>query len=317
MTSDGDYPIELTPPDISAYRDGNTGVDYVTTFDSGKPGPHVMLSAVVHGNELCGAVVLDWLHREQTRPRQGKLTLAFTNVAAYLNFSPRQPSLSRFVEEDFNRVWNVATLEGPRQSTEVARARAVRPVLDQVDYLLDVHSMQHANVPLTLCGPHAKGRELARQIAYPAHVVSDEGHAAGRRMRDYGGFGDPHSRKNALLVECGQHWAANSAAVAKQAALRFLRHFEMLDPDFLAEHLSNGPTEPVRVIEVTDPVTINSDDFRFVEDYTGMEVIPRAGTTIAEENGRPILTPYDDCVLIMPSRRMQPGQTAVRLGRYV
>jgi len=30
-----------------------------------------------------------------------------------------------------------------------------------------------------------------------------------------------------------------------------------------------------------------------------------------------VRTPYDDCVLIMPSRRLVKGQTAVRLGRYV
>jgi hypothetical protein len=30
-----------------------------------------------------------------------------------------------------------------------------------------------------------------------------------------------------------------------------------------------------------------------------------------------VRTPYDDCVLIMPSRRSGRGQTAVRLGRYV
>ena len=53
--------IELIAPDISAYRAGNTGIDYVTTFDSGIAGPHVMVSAVTHGNELCGAVTLDFL----------------------------------------------------------------------------------------------------------------------------------------------------------------------------------------------------------------------------------------------------------------
>jgi len=48
------YPVDLTPPDISAYEQGNTGVPYIWTFDSGVPGPNVMVSAVVHGNEPCG-----------------------------------------------------------------------------------------------------------------------------------------------------------------------------------------------------------------------------------------------------------------------
>ena len=54
-----EYPVELIPVDITPYKAGNTGVDYVTTFDSGQPGPHIMISALTHGNELCGAITLD------------------------------------------------------------------------------------------------------------------------------------------------------------------------------------------------------------------------------------------------------------------
>ena len=37
---------------------------------------------------------------------------------------------------------------------------------------------------------------------------------------------------------------------------------------------------------------------------------------IATDGEREIRTPYDDCVPIMPSRRLARGQTAVRLGRF-
>jgi len=86
------YAIELTPPDIELYRAGNTGVEYVSTFDSGSPGPHVLVTALTHGNEICGAIALDRLFRAGLRPRQGKLTLAFDNVAAYCNFDRRAPT---------------------------------------------------------------------------------------------------------------------------------------------------------------------------------------------------------------------------------
>ena len=56
---DPEYPVSLVPPDISSYRVGNTGVDYIHQFDSGKSGPHVMISSIVHGNELCGAIAID------------------------------------------------------------------------------------------------------------------------------------------------------------------------------------------------------------------------------------------------------------------
>jgi predicted deacylase len=311
-----DYPIELSPPDISPYRHGNTGVEYVTRFDSGVAGPHVLLAALVHGNELCGAIALDFLFKIGVRPRAGILTLAFCNVAAFGTFDPARPTVSRFIDEDFNRVWSPDVLDGSRQSVELARARDLRPIVAAADYLLDIHSMQHATAPLVLCGPHEKGRAFARAIGYPEIVVSDEGHAAGKRMRDYGAFADPSSPRNSLLIECGQHWEQSSADVAKEMTLRFLAYFRMLDPAIATEHLLKPP--PVqKVIEVTEAVTIRSDDFHFNANYRGLEVIPRRGTEIARDAGRPILTPYDECVLIMPSRRLSKGQTAVRLGRYL
>jgi predicted deacylase len=313
------YAIELTPPDIEPYRAGNTGVDYVTTFDSGLTGPHVLVTAVTHGNEICGAIALDRLLRAGLKPRRGRLTLAFDNVAAYLSFDRRVPTASRFVDEDFNRLWAPATLDGGRQSTELARARALRPFVDAADFLLDIHSMQYATAPLMLAGTLDRSLALARQVGLPELIMCDAGHAAGPRMRDYGGFGDPASPKTALLIEAGQHWERRAAEVATDVMLRFLIALGTLSrddaqplggPDFAAH-----PRQ--RVIEVTEAVTIAGANFEFVQDFRGLEVVPQKGTLIGRDNGREVRTPYDDCVLIMPSRRLVRGQTAVRLGRYV
>ena len=139
------FKLGLAAPDLSAYAKGNTGLDYVTGFDSGAPGPHVMVNALTHGNELCGAITLDTLFRHDLRPTRGKLTLGFANIAAYLRFDPSRPTASRFVGEDFNRLWSRGVLDGPRQSLELRRARAYRPLIDSVDFLLDLHSMQQSS----------------------------------------------------------------------------------------------------------------------------------------------------------------------------
>ncbi|MEK9723253.1 MAG: succinylglutamate desuccinylase/aspartoacylase family protein, partial [Rhodospirillaceae bacterium] len=162
--SDTAFPVEIEPVDISAYAAGNTGVPYVTTFDSGKPGPHVMVMAVTHGNELCGAITLDYLFRNDIRPVQGRLTLGFHNVAAYERFDAANPTASRFVDEDLNRVWGLDVLDGARDTHETRRAREMRPVIDTVDLLLDIHSMTTESPPLMLCGPLDKGRELAARV---------------------------------------------------------------------------------------------------------------------------------------------------------
>lgn len=311
------YRIELTPPDITPYRAGNTGIDFVTTLDSGRSGPHVLVNALTHGNELCGPVALDFLFRQGVRPVRGTLTLCFANTAAYQCFDPKRPGNSRFVDEDFNRVWAEDVLDGPRRSVELERARTLRPLYDTVDLLLDLHSMQNATAPLVLCGATDRGRDLAKAVGVPEWVVRDSGHAAGRRLLDYAPFVDPAARKTALLAECGQHWAASSADVAIEVTLRFLLATGTVTPEFAAPHLPPTPPPPQKVIEITEAVTMAGSDFLYEADYVGMEIIERAGTLIAHDDDREIRTPYDECVLIMPSRRLRRGQTAVRLGRIV
>ena len=311
------YPVELRAPDISRWRQGNTGIPFTTTLDSGRPGPHAMVNAITHGNELCGALALEFLDETGFRPARGQVTLAFNNVAAFQGFDPAQPNASRFVDEDFNRVWDIATLDGPRRSAELTRAREIRPLVDRVDFLLDIHSMQHATAPLMLAGMQDKGVALALRVGEPELIVRDQGHAAGRRMRDYGAFDDPASPKAALLVECGQHWETASFTVARDVTLRFLACLDLLEPAYAARHLPKAAPARQRVIEVTEAVTIETNSFSFVEPFEGQEVIAKAGTVIGHDGGREIRTPYDECVLIMPSRRLAKGQTAVRLGRFV
>jgi predicted deacylase len=310
-------PIEVAFPDLTRWAAGNTGTPYVWTFVAERPGPHVLLQALTHGNEVCGAIALDWLLAEGFRPARGTLTICFANYAAYLAFDRADPFASRCVDEDFNRLWTAEVLDGPRKTADLARARELRPLYDRVEYLLDLHSMTDRCPPLSMAGRQRKGVVLAQALGTPEHIIVDGGHAAGKRLRDYAFFDDPQDERNALLVECGQHWEAAAPEVAKQASLRFLRHFGMVDAAFLDAHLEPAPMPAQQVIEVTAAVTIGSDAFAFAVPFAGLAVVPTAGTLLARDGEVEIFTPYDNCVLIMPTRRPKKGETAVRLGRFV
>ena len=309
--------VHLMPCDISPFKIGNTGVDYVTTFDSGTPGPHLMINAVTHGNELCGAHALKFLFETGIRPARGKLTLSFANVGAYESFDPKYPFISRFQDEDFNRLWNEETLDGSRDSLDLQRARAMRPVFDQIDHLLDIHSVEIPQPAMLLAGTQAKGVALAKGIGAPVHVVIDAGHAAGKRLRDYAAFDDPAKPNAAMLVECGYHFYPDAVDVAIQTSLRFLRHFEAVDPAVLGQHLDQDPDPQQTFIEVTGPVTIKTDNFVFDRVFEGFEVVPEAGTLIGTDGDEEVHTPYENCVMVMPARDPLKGKTAVRLGRLV
>ena len=310
-------PIEVAFPDIARHRPGNAGVPWAWTFASALPGPHVLIQALTHGNEVCGAIAVDRLLRGVVRPVRGKLSLVFANVVAYQRFDAANPCVSRCVDEDFNRLWTAAVLDGPRDSLELRRARELRPLYDSVDYLLDLHSMSEPCPPLAMAGTRRKGLDLARAIAVPSQVIVDGGHVAGRRLRDYAFFDDADDPRNALLVECGQHWEKAAPEVAWQASLRFLRHFGLLEAAIAKRELSPLPSEPQQVIEVTTTVTITTDAFRFTQPVHGLQTIAHAGTVYAIDGDAPVRTPHDNCVLIMPTRRPKKGETGVRLGRYV
>ena len=308
-------PVELDAPDIQPHRRSNTGTDFIHTFESGKPGPHVLVNALTHGNEICGAIAVDRLLREGVRPRRGTLTLAFANVEAFSRFDRERPYATRFVDEDFNRVWTPSVLDGSRHSVELDRARQLRPFVDAADYLLDIHSMLEPSPPVMICGTLDKGIRFAFELGIPEHVVSDKGHANGTRMRDYGGFGDPASPKNAQLVECGQHWERKSEVVAWQCVWRFLSVLDVVDRDRAASEITPAAA-PQKLIRVTDAVVANSPSFRFAREFTGLDVIERRGDVIAWDGEEAVRAPYDNCVLIMPvPHNIKTGLTAVRLGR--
>jgi len=307
--------IEIEPPDIAPYRAGNTGIDYVTRLSAPLPGPHVVVTALMHGNEICGAIALDHLFRAGLRPARGTLTLAFANVAAYRNFDRDNPHASRYLDEDMNRVWDRAVLDGPRRSRELQRARALLPVVDGADFLLDLHSMASSDVPLTLTGIADKHHAFARRVGATTLLVRDAGHESGRRLRDYSRFAEPDTPPVALLVECGRHWARKSAETAIETTWRFLAATGILADADAAPWL-NRPAPPQRTIVVTSCVTAASGDFGFTEAFGDLAIVPRAGTVIARDGDIQIRTPYDRCVLIMPAWRIQRGNTAVRLGYY-
>jgi hypothetical protein len=308
--------VDVELPDIGRWAAGNTGIAYVWRFGSRAPGPRVTVQALTHGNEVCGAIALDWLLNLGIRPCRGTLTLVFANAAAYRTFDRADPYAARCLDEDFNRLWDEAVLDGTRRTQELGRARALRPLYDQTDLLLDLHSMTDACVPLALAGRQVKGVDLARAVGVPQYVVIDAGHRAGRRLRDYGAFDDPDDPRAALLVECGQHFERDSSEVARQSMLRFLRHADVVDRDFLDAFIDAVPPPPQRVIEIVDVVTAETTDFTFTRPVAGMTTIASAGTLLACDGQREIRTPCNECVLIMPARRAKPGETAVRLGRY-
>ena len=333
-------PFELTKPDLTAWRDGNTAIEGVWRFESGRPGRDVLVSALVHGNELCGAWALLEALQANIRPRCGSLTLAFCNLPAFDRFDPLDTDRSRFVDQDFNRLWGAMPwkVAGLTPSVEQRRALELQPVVERADWLLDLHSMHAEGPPLGLTGLQRHHAEHAQAMGGPLILVADAGHAAGARMRDHGRWALDDLDAVSLLVECGWHGALSSRVVALEMLHRFLVASGCVTAADLPPHWLSGAgpgeqdvqsraasspamdgamTAAGTILHVTHAITVQHGRApSFTQDWQTGQALPRAGTLIGHDGSADVLTPYDDCVLVMPSlAHATPGATMVRLAR--
>jgi len=310
-----DYPVEIERADLGPYRRTNSGIDYVHSFDSGHAGAHVMVNALTHGNELCGMVVVKRLLDAGVRPRVGRLTLSFANVAAYERFGPDALD-ARFADRDFNRLWRDDWIDADTQSSEAARARQMRPVIAGVDRLLDLHSTWHALAPFFVLAPLPRTRALADELAIPGRqLFLPEVSHEGLHLIDYGAFRAPASSAVALISECGQHFAQCSVDQAWHTAIRFLQVTGVIDPNQAASLCPGlAPAQTIERIEIVQPVIATTDHMRLTGSYAGFTRHAQ-GEVAALDGAQPVLAPFDRAVLLAPRPNPKQGQQAFSWGR--
>ncbi|MDF3857348.1 succinylglutamate desuccinylase/aspartoacylase family protein [Achromobacter denitrificans] len=302
-------PLEVLPRDLSAYREGNVGVPYVHRFESGRPGPHVLINAITHGNEICGMVAATHLLDTGVRPKIGTLTVSFAHVEAYEAFDIEQPYENRQLVHNLNRIWSADMLDGPEDSPELRRARELRPVLEAADYVLDIHSTRAPVQPFWVYTEMDRNTALASAVGAPeVHLVMPPGIFPGTGVMGYGRHGDPASDSGgSLVVECGQHFAQSAATLATDVTLRFLAHLGLIDTPADA-----SPPPAPRRYRLLEVHMVKSPDFTFTRPVIGFETYAK-DELIAMNGTEEIRSPCDDCTIFMPTRMPIVGREAVYL----
>jgi predicted deacylase len=303
--------FEVLPRDLSAYRAGNTGIDYVHRFASGRPGPHVMINSLTHGNEFCGMVAVCHLLDSGVRPKIGTLTLSFANVVAYESFDRERPFDSRQIDHNLNRIWSDAQLDGNEDSVELRRAREMRPAVAAADHILDIHSTSNDVQPFWVYRPFAHNIVLANALPQPdVQLVMPPGLSTGTSLTQHGAHGRPDGPGAALVVECGQHFKRSSGELATEVALNFLGHYGLIERDV------PRPTHPARRFELLRTFVVQDAGFHFARPVIGFETFAK-GELIATDGALEIRAPVDDCTIFMPTRRPIVGREGVYLTRPV
>lgn len=319
-------PFELLPRDLAPYRAGNTGIPYVHRFESGRPGPHVLVNALTHGNEFCGMVAATHLLDTGVRPRIGTLTVSFANVQAYESFDESRPFESRQLVHNLNRVWSAAWLEGSEDSPELKRARELRPAVAAADHILDLHSTSNDVQPFWVYPHFERNGRAALAIGLPrVHMVIPLGLGSGTPVIQHGRHGDASHHGVALVAECGQHFRRASGETAKRVTLRFLAHFGLVDALVggaggeapaadAAGAAAPAAAPPPRRYELLQTRMVRTTAFAFTRPLLGFETFAK-GELIATDGDDEIRAPCDDCTVMMPTRRAIVGREGVYLTR--
>ena len=211
-----------------------------------------------------------------------------------------------------NRCWGRELADADRTDYEVRRARALRPVVDTVDALLDIHTMQGRGAAVALVNDNPTALATVASLTRIPFVLTGTMHEPDRlRLRDYGAFGRSDSRAVAVQVEAGQHWAAESVDIADGIARQFLGEFG------LVPNCRQPPLPAQRQLRIVETIVPTTSEFSFADDFVNGAYLPHAGTLVGHDGACEVVTPCDDCHLIMPVHFRRLGGSAGRFGTVI
>jgi hypothetical protein len=301
--------------DLSAYERGNAGIRYAYTFDSGKPGPHVLITGLSHGNEPGGRESVTTLIDRAIVPLRGKLSLALLNIDAYYASNGVDPYGTRFVETDFNRVWDPAILDSDKDTVELRRAREVRPLVDSADVLLDIHATPYEATPYFVQKPGSRGIDLANRLGIPrTRIHFEQGSAHSPTITNYRQFAAPDSTATAVSLETGLFFARTSAQCALTVAVRLLHETGLVAPDALTELETWSDPGPVRTVRVLYPEIVETTDIALLFRPETFRAYAK-GAVVAFDGDRPIAAPFDGAVPMWIKQKFEANIQAFMWGR--
>jgi predicted deacylase len=282
-----------------------TGALEAVCFTGLRPGPKLLVTGAVHGNEICGPQAIA---RAIEDCRSGRIAI----VRGHVTFVPVVNA----------KAYRQGTREGDRNLNRDLREREIPAsnedlvgnvlcgLLRAHDVLVDIHSFRSRGEPFVFVGPSNNDgpiepfrlaepeRDLARRLGPPLAMFGwlptyaraaaarngnpAEGKGTTEYLRSSGGYG--------VTLECGQHNDPRAADIAYDAILRALSHLRLTDA-------GSPPVTVERAIEIVDVVLCRSAGDRLVREWrTGDPV--KAGETIAtREDGSPLAAPADGFVI--------------------
>lgn len=307
-------------PSVSALR--------IHSLRALEPGPRLIVTGAVHGNETCGSRAIERVARAFDSGalvlQHGSVTLVpITNPLAYQRGQ-------RIGERNLNR--NLYPNTTP-QDYEDRIANVLCPLLAEHDVLLDLHSFHSPGAPFVMLGPqdndgtlepfsHAASEQALALRLGPRRIVEGwlQTYAEGVRnrlartgpgdrahllstdprygvgtteyMRSQGGYG--------VTLECGQHDDPAAPEVAWQAIRNTLAHLGLV----------GGPrpqaTPDPQLLRLTQVVDKTHAGDRFTRPWSSYDPIVRGQPIGLREDGSDVVA-SDDGFIVFPNAAAVAG----------
>jgi predicted deacylase len=292
----------------------------------GSPGPRLIITGAVHGNERCGTEAITRVMAEldsgKLLLRSGLVTFVpIANPLAYANNT-------RNGERNLNR--HLFPTSAP-QDFEDHVANWLCPLLARHDVLLDLHSFHAPGAPFVMVGPRnnhgplepfqheQQERALARRLGVHRFVdgwLRTYGDGVLRRVPDpqqqqaelrYGVGTTEYMRSTggyALTLECGQHDDPQAPDVAYRAIRNTLAFLGLIDapspPAIAPERM-----EALSMVAVIDKIWTAD---RFTRPWSSFDAVANGEQIGVRADGSPVLAPFDGRILFPDSAAVAGGE---------
>ena len=314
MVIDIDHEPGLAAPSVGSPRQALE----IVRFEGLAPGPRLLVTGAVHGNEHCGPLAIARVIEEC---REGRIAIRRGSVS-FVPVVNHKAYLQNTREGDRNLNRDLRDYVIP-QCYEDLVANRLTPLLRQHQVLLDIHSFRSRGEPFIFVGPPdndgelepfadvaaesaladclgpelvmhgwlaAHKRAMDKQAELGAGGIISRGVGTTEYMRFAGGYG--------VTIECGQHQEPRAVDIAYAAIRNTLAHLGLVDE----------PAPPRRVkrsIELVDAVLCVSPGDQLEKPFaTGDKVA--AGEIIARRADGEVLTAPSDGFVIFPNSDPKP-----------
>lgn len=296
----------------------------IGTFEGSLPGPLIIVTGAMHGNEPAGVHGLEIVFEALEQARRdhpdfqfrGTLLGIIANAQAFLLHQ-------RFLEQDLNRVWTPAFLENTQQAAPddlLAENREAFEIYQVISnacqtnssekvVFLDLHTTSAEGGVFSIPTDEGESLELAKHLGAPV-ILGLQQNITGTFLgfAINGGFcpkdagGSRRYPPICVAFEAGQHDAKRSINQAANAVIRCLRTVGCLPEKVLVDFAESiqqpflAQVPPVVQFRYAHHIEA-SDGFKMRPGYANFQPV-QSGEHLADDVHGPVLSPEQGLILM-------------------